>query len=408
MYIEKYYRLRYIYILSIVNCFLMTIIFKVDVSFDTYTYIDAWSSFQDGIIDKWRTPIYPVFLGLMKAFFGINFLYFVVAIQHLFYLVSIRYLYLLMRDYITNKNISFFLTLFYALYPSVITYNCCIVTETFAVSGIIFLLFSTSKLYKTQKWRFVFFSFIWLFFLIFLRPAVMYLLPVLMVFWLIVAIERKKECCMSVVGGITSCAFVSIFLLVYMAMFKCCYGVFAPSGIGLINKYAIAKAANIIVYEKENNGLLFYQEAENYINNVGLKSFSDSLDRSISLNKDKYIKRLWQNARNASEFNLFEPSYSNGIIGAVTNIMGVKIKIIYFIFIIYGIVLLRWKNLQKDVSFFSYLFFMIGLCNYILIIIASPGEYGRLSIPAIPVYLIMIGQLLEMIKIKRVSEVIFI
>ena len=146
----------------------------------------------------------------------------------------------------------------------------------------------------------------------------------------------------------------------------------------------------------------------NCINNVGLRSFSDSLDRSISLNKDKYIKRLWQNARNASEFNLFEPSYSNGIIGAVTNIMGVKIKIIYFIFIIYGIVLLRWKNLQKDVSFFSYLFFMIGLCNYILIIIASPGEYGRLSIPAIPVYLIMIGQLLEMIKIKRVSEVIYI
>ena len=44
----------------------------------------------------------------------------------------------------------------------------------------------------------------------------------------------------------------------------------------------------------------------------------------------------------------------------------------------------------------------------ILIIIGSPGEYGRLSLPAIPIYLIMLGQMLNMIRTKSLSEIKFV
>ena len=63
---------------------------------------------------------------------------------------------------------------------------------------------------------------------------------------------------------------------------------------------------------------------------------------------------------------------------------------------------------QKEIAFFSCLLFMIGVSNFILIIMGSPGEFGRLSLPAIPTYLIMIGQLLNMIRVKKISETKFV
>ena len=409
MKLEKYLEIRYIYILSIVNCALMIYIFKVDVSFDSYTYIDAWSTFQGGSIDKWRTPVYPMFLGITKFVCGDNYLWCVVFIQNLVYLVSIKYFFFLMQYSVENKKISLAFTFFYALYPCVSTYNCCIVTESLAVSGAIFLLYSIVKLYTSKKTVFGFFPFFWLLFLIFLRPAVVYLLPVTMVWWCIIVIKRKGACDKPFICGMVGTILVSINLFVYIIMFKGSYGVFAPSGVGLINKYAIAKAANLIdLNATKREQLLFYQEAEKYINEMGMDNFSDLVSLSINQNKAKYAMRIIQNVRNASEENLFEPSYLNGYIGVVSNIIGAKIKMLYFLFIFYFLFLLRWMIKHRDIPFFSCLLFMIGISNYIVIVIASPGEYGRLSLPAIPVYLIMVGQLLRMIRMKTIAEVKFV
>ena len=247
----------------------------------------------------------------------------------------------------------------------------------------------------------------------------MYLLPITIVGWCLVAIKEKKYSNTSVLCGLAGSVLVSISLIVYMAMFKSNYGIFTPSCIGLNNKYAIAKAANVIDFNTMGNDELLTclvdedsinaigKETENLINAVGMESFSEIVNQSIKQNKVKYFKRLFQNARNASESNLFEPSYQIGIIGTISSIMGVKIKIIYILFLIYVFVLIRWMNRNKEVAFFSCMLFMIGVSNYILIIIASPGEFGRLSLPAIPVYLIMIGQLLDLIGVKRISEVKF-
>ena len=160
---EKYLKLRYIYILSFLLCIYLTYVFKVDITFDTPTYINAWSSILEGHIDKWRTPTYPVFLGLMRIICGEQYLCYVVVLQHLVFLVSIRYFYLLMQYSITNIKISFFLTLLYAVYPCVATYNCCIETSTFAVTGSVFLLYSILKLYKTSCFRYGIYAFFWLF-----------------------------------------------------------------------------------------------------------------------------------------------------------------------------------------------------------------------------------------------------
>lgn len=408
MNLEKYLKLRYIYILSILFCIYLTYIFRVDITFDTPTYVNAWSTLLDGHIDKWRTPSYPIFLGIMKTIFGDNYLYFVVLVQHLVFLVSVRYFYLLTRCTVTNDKISFFITLFYALYPCVATYNCLIGTSTFVVTGSVFLLYTFLKFYLTNHFRYGVYAFFLLFFLIFLRPAVVYLLPVTIVAWCIVAYMKKNFLDTSVLFGITGSVVVSICLIVYMFMFKSSYGVFTPSGIGLINQYTVAKAANVIDLNTTGEELGFYQEAEKYINIMGMEAFSDSLKQSINRDKGKYVKRLWQNVRKASEDNLFEPSYQIGVLGVFSNLMGPKIKVIYYLFLIYAVLLLRWMMRRKEIAIFPCFLIMIGVSNYIIIILGSPGEYGRLSLPAMPVYLIMFGQLLNMIRIKRISNVRFV
>ena len=405
---ESLFKLRYIYLLSFACCLYLIYLFGVDISFDSPSYINAWSTLQEGHIDIWRTPIYPLFLGLMQTTFGDNYLYCAVIVQHLVFLVSIRYFYQLINCVILNSKISFFITLFYAFYPCASTYNCCIATETFAVTGVVFLMYSIFKLYSTRKPRFGIYSFIWLFFLIFLRPAVVYFLPVTIVGWLIAAFkERKLLNSPSVVGMVGSVA-VTVLLVIYMAMFKVSYSVFTPSGIGLMNKYAIAKAAGIIEYNsKGNDKLQFYQEVEDGVREMGMNAFSDYVNQSISRNKGRYIMRLFQNVRNASEDNLFEPSYSNGILGVISNLMGIKIKILYLLFLAYSLLLLRWMIKRNEFAFFSSMLLMIGVSNFVLIIIASPGEYGRLSLPAVPIYLIMFGQLFNCFKAKRLFDIQF-
>lgn len=406
MNLEKYFKLKYIYLLSIVFCLFLTYLYRVDISFDTPSYINAWSTLQECQIDIWRTPVYPVFLGIMNIIFGDYYLYYVVVLQHIVFLISIRYFYHLVQYTISTNTLSFFITFFYALYPCVATYNCCIATETFAVTGGVFLFYSIFNLYKTRQLRFGLYCFFWLLFLVFLRPAVVYLLPVTIVLWCLVALKSRKDYYKPVVYGITGSVIVSVLLVFYMGMFKVNYGVFTPSGIGLMNKYAIAKAAGAIDFKiTKDNNLQFYQEVEKGINAMGMESFSELVNQSINRNKIRYAKRLLQNVLNASEDDLFKPSYSNGIIGVVSNIMGVKIKIIYLLFFIYAVVLLHWWNRHNDIAFFSSLLFMVGVSNYIIVIIASPGEYGRLLLPSIPAYLIMFGQLLNMIKFKRVCEV---
>lgn len=401
MNLEKYLKLRYIYLLAIVYCLFLTYFYHVDISFDTPTYINAWSTLQECHIDKWRTPVYPVFLGIMNIIFGDYYLYYVVVIQHILFLISIRYFYLLMQSIITTNTISFLVTFFYALYPCVATYNCCIATETFAVTGSVFLLYSILNLYKTKQFHYGLYAFFWLFFLVFLRPAVVYLLPVTIVGWCFVALKRGKKYNKPVVYGLTGSIIVSVILVAYMSMFKASYGVFTPSGIGLINRYTIAKAANVIDLNETGEELGFYQEAEKYINMLGMEAFSDTLNQSINQNKGKFAKRLWQNMRKASRDNLFEPSYQVGIFGVVSDFMSPPIKIIYFILLIYGFIILRRMVRWKNITFFPCLLFMIGVSNFILIIIASPGEYGRLLLPALPAYFVMFAQLVDMIWAKR-------
>lgn len=421
---EKYIRPRYIYLISTIYCVVLLFVYQVQFSGDSQSYISAWEIFKNGSIDMWRTPVYPFFLGVLNTLFGdAHYLLIAVIIQHIVFLISVRYLYLLAKDVIKSEIIPFFLTAFYALYPCVQTYNCFVQTETFAVVGTIFFLFSAFRLYKDEKKKHGIATFFWLLFLVFLRPSSIYLIPIMILFWSWVYIKNRIIVNPSLWFGFVGCILVGIVLSVYVVGFKRSYGLLTPSGIGIINKYCIARQACIIepmvssdVYRENNfKGCVFdhevaktmpevFYESECAISEFGLKEFSDYVSNSISQNKFSYIKRLFVNVQRSSADRLLGTALPES---TRWDVITVNLSFLFLLFIIYIILLIKSIK-RKRIPCFSMLICIIALSHMFVIFFASPDDYSRLTIPVYPIFLIMIGQMIRLVNVYKSPNIEFL
>ncbi len=421
---DKFLKPRYIYILSAIYCIIILFVYKVQLSGDAQSYISAWEVFKNGSIDMWRTPVYPIFLGFLKSLFGnAHYLLIAVVVHHLVFLVSIRYFYLLLKEVVKNGKIAFGVTAFYAFYPCVQTYNSYVQTETFAVVGTIFFLYSTFRLYKDEKIIFGIESFCWLFFLVFLRPSSTYLIPVIFLFWLFKAIKLKSFLTPSFFCGFGGSVIVGLLLIIYSFNFKSSYGLFSPSGIGVINKYCIARQACIIepmvsceVYKKKDfKGCVFdhdvapmlpevFYESECAISEFGLKVFSDSVNAVLSQHKFSYLKRIAINVQRSCADRLMGTTWP---MSKLLDIITVNLCCIFILFLLYIYILVKLMR-EKRKIYFSLLLCIISISHMSVIFLASPDDYARLTLPIIPVLLIMIGQMFSTVKVDFRSCIDFI
>ena len=417
---KKYIRLQNILLLASIYCIVLLLVYKVQLSGDSQSYISAWEVFRSGRIDMWRTPVYPFFLGLLKMIFGdAHYLLVAVIIQHIMFLISIWYFYLLLKEIVNNEILSFVLTAFYAFYPCVQTYNCFVQTETFAVVGTIFFLYSTLMFYKNLNLIYGLCSFGWLFFLVFLRPSSIYLIPILFLFWLLVFIKRKFKPILFLWLGLGGSVVAGMTLLFYVVSFKKNYDLFTPSGIGIINKYCIARQACIIeplvscdeYRDRDFKGCVFdhnvstmpevFYESECAINEFGLKRFSDNVSNAISQNKYLYIKRLFVNVKRSSSDRLLGTAFPAS---KLLDIVTINLSFIYLLFFVYVVMLVKWMK-QKEIACFSSLICTIVISHMSVIFFASPSNYSRLVLPVYPLFLIMIGQIFSLIKVSKSSDV---
>ena len=417
MFYKKYFRLRYIYTLSIVYCIFLLYKYRIQFLGDTVSYLAAWDMLIDGHIDEWRTPVYPLLLGCFKFFFGSsNYLLYIVLFQYFIFLISIRYFHRLTIAITKNGIISFFFTTFYALFPCIPTWNCYILTESIAISCSIFYLYSLLLLYQKNSITHWIITYFWLLFLIFLRPVFIYLLPIIFVGGILLFIKKGKSISKFIVSGLIGYAIVCILLVAYVVSFKNNYGIYSLSGISTINKYWIARMAGAvdpmfpydpnsqrpickrIVYGEVRKPVDVFYEAEVAISSYGLKQFSDYVNYNIKKNRSLYFKRIIRNFIDAANYSLFETSYTNP---SILRSLRINLLLVYVMFLIYFIVLMKFMINKKTIALFSCLLYMIGFSHLFVIIVGSPGDYSRLILPAIPVYFIMIGQLISYFIIKN-------
>jgi hypothetical protein len=361
----------------------------------------------------WRTPIYPIFIGILKYIFGVeHYLIMGIIVQHIVFLLSIHYFYALSRLIISNENITLFITALYALYPCIATWNCFIITEPFAIYGFIFLMYCGVIAYKRHSIiHNIWFSF-WSLFLIFLRPAQIYILPVFLVAWIVLFFKDRKTKEVALSGILGMCLSIGCILL-YSYGFKKQYGLFTPSGIGVINKYYIARMDGMIKPEGTqnhafqdfiretivNHGIKYangsdldlYDESEKAIEKFGLKAVSDLVSTTDNMISVSYIRRFIQRAHRAANDKFLSTQihfWKN-----TTDIIGIKLNFIYFLLIIYPIALFIWINNKKTFPWVSLVIYTLGVCHLFIILYACQNVWERLILPAAPLYLIMIAQL---------------
>lgn len=425
MKIKDLFNIKTIYILATIHCIILFVHCGRQWYSDTLSYIAAWDVISNFQIDMWRTPVYPLFLGIIQFIFGPeHYLLYGTIIQHIVFLISIYYFHQLATDLIKSQTIALSATAFYALYPCIATWNCYMITEPFAIYGTIFMLYCGYRAYQKDSYTYILGYAFWTLFLVFLRPAQVYILPVFFVGWLLL-LYKKNNLKKVVYGGLATVLTTSILLLCYSFCYQNKFGIISPSGIGVINKYYISRMEGILKPEYTNNEGLkhylqktinehgqkysngtdhdLYMETEEAIYTYGLKEVSDLVKNTEMNNIDLLLKGTIQRFHKAANDKVFETylhKWRN-----VTDIFGINIKVIYWILIFYPFFILGWIIMNRQTPWFTIILYMLGTSHLFLIIFACQNVWDRLILPATPIYIILIGLLFKNITLRKISSI---
>lgn len=405
--------LRTIYLFAIISSLLLIIGWGVIWSPDD-SYITAWDNYSNGIIDAMRTPVYPLFLGLLRLIFGEKlFGLSAVIIQHIVFLISVRFFYKT-AQYITNsERVSFWLTLFYALMPSITSWNNIILTESFAISGSVFLLYLTIQLYQKVSPNTLILHTIMMITLLFLRPIFVYMLPVFAVFWTFAIIKKKFR-----VGlcGFSGVLISIVCLFSYMKVYEKEYGVFASSLVNTYNQSIISLQyglfdldaienpelkADIIEYEQYGKDIN-YEQGWRFFGEYDLKTMSDAIRISQKNNAIKWVQSIFGRMYKSAQKSLFFTGLSG--LSTFFDIIGISLNTLYLFLIIYLFIIILWVIRQVQLPPFTILLYLLGVSNIIVAIIGAQAEWDRLILPSMPIYLLMFGQICTMFKTRPFNE----
>jgi len=379
---------------------------------DTPSYIDAWDSFTNGTIDLLRTPVYPAFLGLLKNILGQPlYMWIAILIQHFIFFLSIGILYKLIRLFAGSSRIAFWITLFYSSYPGFTFTNNWGLTQSFALSGCVFIIYLTLLLCKQPTiWRGGLFTFM-LLFLLFLRPGLVYFLPVFFLSWVLYLFKNKRTGVIGLVGVVI--AALTVFF--YMKAFERQYGLFTFTGITVKNQFTIARDAGFFdsssdlvrdydktyeeIYPKEHNWSMVDKV---YYSKHKITDVYDSINNAFRKDPIRWVAfcydRLYRSAQEPLS-GLCQIKYKEKKL----DIVGPMVNTIYLFVFFYSILLIYWIIKRKMVPWLSLLLCMLIICNTITTIVGAP--YGSYILPVTPFYLMLIAQVLSCMKFKPLKNI---
>ena len=382
--------------LAVVNALRMLLFGDIVDYPDSATYVDAWQSLCDGHLDALRTPVYPIWIGLMQTIFGENHFQLAVIVgQHIMFVASVFVFYRIAFLFLSSAKISFCVTCVYAFSPTVYGWCNSILTEPLALALTVFYLYTILLLYNRFTMRRAIYHICSLVFLIFLRPVFVYIIPVMLVVWIIML--RKKEQRSQAFTGILSIVFTSCLLLVYMWGFQQRYGIFAISEVSSINQYYIARQYGLLEPGSVRNPQLRNEIEKDYRLHGRLCDSSELLwahtDHVIAAYPASDISSAAHSA-----VRLHPMEYIRGI---VHRLCSAGNSLIFFLFpfwalylflLIYSVILTRWIIVKKTIPFLSLTVLLLGAGNIVVIIVGAQGEWQRLALPSVPFCLLLIGQ----------------
>lgn len=373
---------------------------------DTYTYLDAWEVFRNGGIDYLRTPVLPIVLGCLKALFGENLWGGVfVALQLSVLFLSIHCFYGMASRFLRSETLAFWLTLIYAVIS--VTWVVFVLTEIFAISLVVFLLYYTIELYGGFSLRSAAGFGGMLLLLIFLRPAMIYLLPVFMVWWVLVAIMRKRRR-IAAAAGLAAVLVTSSAVLLYMRAFEREHGRFMITAVSMINQIECAKL--YISHKEDNIDNEVLRHELNEGNADTLAGSSDSVEVSLNKTYDDLMGYYRQNPlvfvksvgsrlyryRNVPLFNVFISS-----LATVCDMFMPRLPTLYMFLMLYMLILVCIMIRHRMIPLLSVLIWALAMSHVFVTVVGAQYDFERLLLPAWPMVLLLFGQICARFRKRR-------
>lgn len=382
---------------------------------DTETYFNAYYSLTGGETDMYRTPVYPLFIGITSSIFGNTYNYIaILLLQVAIFLLSVHYFYRI-ACLLKSDKIAYWLTFIYGVIPIVPSWTPIILTESLAISGSVFYLYFTISAVKTGDVKKTWLSTLWLLLLVMLRPSFIYLIPVSL-FMFLIGNWRESRSRKIIYNGLAGCITVTILFCGYSYRMKRSYGVFTPSAISVINKYVMDRDngsfdINAITdtefktyvdsLQNAEEELNIYTEALLVINEFGCERMNDAVkesrksiigslkgidERIYTATRDRY--RI---ASRIVPFILIEPINPNT--GAFLLLL-----------VITAGVVIAYIYKRKQLPWITLLLLLFAAGNIAVTVMGAPDDYGRLQLPSFPAELLLLGLIIQMIKDKTITD----
>lgn len=381
---------------------------------DTISYFNTWTdNLVHFRIDISRTPVYPLLMGIMGSIFGKAKIYIGMAVmQSVVAVISIPYFYQTARYVLKLSSAALIITFFYATYPAFLWWNHMVLTESFAMSGSIFMVYCLLSAFYKKSIRYSIYASLWLIFLLFLRPAFIYMLPVLVVCSLILLLKKEREkIAIALLAGV---ALTTMLLLGYMTEFKKEYGFWGFTRISVTNRYFIARENGILDSNMTSDKSLSQLIERNYKKNGAYKYYGEDLakiwqewryirqhydsptieevvDQSIRANKIRYARAIMGNLKRCVEEQFFDDSFSFTCTSPFRiNFYNGWIVLVLFLYLLYTVYMI-WRRCCMPWP--EILLLLLGLSGFIVVFVGSMAEYCRLLMPSKFIYLLMMAQL---------------
>ncbi|MDP4273441.1 MAG: glycosyltransferase family 39 protein [Bacteroidota bacterium] len=373
---------------------------------DSQTYLGYNANILLGQVEDYRTPVYPYFIRLIKLFGTTNLLQNVVLAQSIISFLTIIVFYKTLKNILKKRAVILIAALIYGILPSTLNFDKCILTESFSISAlVVFLYFVVSYLKQPAIYKAVLFTF-YIFFLIMLRPAFIFLLPVIILFWIIRMMIRKTEWKMSL-SGLAASAVCILLIIGYSHLNYTCNEVNNISVVSTVNQLDILIDYNIYT-DKSDTELSDYITTN--IHKENREDLSDSIftlfdpGRIAKYNKNctlhhfpvylqKSLEKILKTGTSSTSviYAEFRKGVSGRWIEVISNILSLKFWFLYLLLVFDFIYIIYLWIKSKEIPWLKICIWTIITAQFMTALLGAPNESERLFVSALPYLIVLLS-----------------
>lgn len=377
---------------------------------DTATYYSASEMIMNGQIDSFRTPLYPLTIGLMTLIFkNVTVAYTaIVVLQWLIYAVAL-YFFGKVLGYFKVKEKVRFCTLLFMMVPLFAKYNQFILTESLSQSFLIFLIWLYIKCYEKPSLKNQ--SYVWgmVLLMIALRPSWIFLIPVIIIFVALCLRARKCVKCRVVLPGILLSMAVVGIIIGYVAEINYKYHFKSISIVTTINNFSFMReiktlprgdfgndelvAAVDSCYQVPDNMTGYYSQACHLIERFGESEVTRFVNVVMGENKQLIARETVKR---------FIVS-SVQLIKIIPFIIELPIVCLYFFLLCWAYILCRLIYVRKQLDAMSLILFMLYAGIIITGIAGASTEAPRLIYTCLIPLMISLGICSNFIQFRNLK-----